>query len=57
MENEREEVTNMKLWGFAAGMAVGMTAAAVAVTTMYPVVGKKMKRDGKKLLKGITSMV
>ncbi|MCR5610381.1 MAG: hypothetical protein K6F68_00905 [Clostridiales bacterium] len=47
----------MKLWGFAAGMALGMTAATVAVTAMYPVVGKKMKRDGKKLWKGITSMV
>ena len=47
----------MKLLGFAAGMAVGMTAAAVAVTTMYPSVAKKMKRDGKKLWQNVTSMV
>ena len=47
----------MKLWGFAAGMAVGMTAAAVAVTTMYPVVGKKMKRDGKKLMRDLKSLM
>lgn len=47
----------MKLWGFAAGMALGMTAATAAVAAMYPVVGKKLKRDGKKLWKGITNMV
>jgi hypothetical protein len=47
----------MKLLGFAAGMAIGMTAAAVAVTTMYPSVGKKMKKDGKKLWKGVTNML
>lgn len=47
----------MKLLGFAAGMALGMTAATVAVTTMYPSVGKKMKRDGKKVWKSMTSMI
>lgn len=47
----------MKLWGIAAGMAIGMTAATVAVTSMYPVVGRKMKKDGKKLWKGITNLV
>ena len=47
----------MKLWGFAAGMALGMTAATVAVTAMYPVVGRKMKKDGKKLWKEVTRMV
>ncbi len=47
----------MKLMGFAAGMALGMTAATVAVTTMYPSVGKKLKRDGKKLLRGMMTMV
>ncbi len=47
----------MKLWGFAAGMAVGMAAATVAVTAMYPSVGKKMKRDGKKLWHNVSSMV
>ena len=45
----------MKLWGFAAGMAVGMTAATVAVTSMYPAVTKRMKRDGKKLWQSITN--
>lgn len=45
----------MKLWSFAAGMALGVTATAVAVTSMYPGVTKKMKRDGKKLWRGITS--
>ena len=47
----------MKIIGFAAGMAVGMAAATVAVTTMYPSVGKKMKRDGKKLWQNMTSMI
>lgn len=47
----------MKLWGFAAGMAVGMTAATVAVTAMYPGVGKKLKRDGKKLWRGMMNMM
>ena len=47
----------MKLWGIAAGMALGAAAATAAVTAMYPVVGKKMKRDGKKLWKGITNMM
>ncbi|MBO4847695.1 MAG: hypothetical protein J5586_00895 [Clostridia bacterium] len=47
----------MKLWGFAAGMALGMTAATVAVTTVYPGVAKKMKRDGKRLWRGITNML
>ena len=45
----------MKMWGFAAGMAIGMTAATVAVASMYPSVSKKMKRDGKKLLNSITN--
>ncbi len=47
----------MKLLGFAAGMAVGMTAATVAVTAMYPSVAKKMKRDGRKLWQNMTSMI
>ena len=45
----------MKLWGFAAGMAVGMAAATAAVAGMYPSVSKKMKRDGKKLWNSITN--
>ena len=44
----------MKIWGFAAGVAVGMAAAAAAVTGMYPSVSKKMKRDGKRLWRSIT---
>ncbi|MBO6061607.1 MAG: hypothetical protein J6P98_05790 [Clostridia bacterium] len=47
----------MKLWGFAAGMAAGAAAATVAVTAMYPSVGRKMKRDGKKLWRGVKGMV
>ena len=47
----------MKMLGFAAGMAVGMAAAAAAMTAMYPSVGKKMKRDGKKLWQNMTSML
>lgn len=47
----------MKLWGFAAGMALGMAAAATAITMAYPSIGKKMKRDGKKLWKNVTQMV
>ncbi|MBO4306544.1 MAG: hypothetical protein IKH21_07080 [Clostridia bacterium] len=47
----------MKVIGFATGMVLGMTAATMAVTTMYPSVGKKMKRDGKRIWKNMTSMV
>lgn len=47
----------MKMIGFAAGMAVGMTAATAAVTAMYPTVARKMKRDGKKLWRNVTSML
>jgi len=43
--------------GMAAGVAVGMAAAAVALTQMYPVVGRKMKRDGKRLWKNMTNMM
>ncbi|MBO4563209.1 MAG: hypothetical protein J5772_06335 [Clostridia bacterium] len=46
----------MKLWGMALGMALGMTAATVAVTTIYPSVGRRMKRDGKRLMRGIANM-
>ena len=46
----------MKLLDFAAGLAVGMTAAAVAVTSMYPSTSRKMKRDGKKLWRTISNM-
>ena len=47
----------MKLLGFAAGAAFGMAAATVAVTSMYPSVAKRMKRDGKKLIKSVTAML
>lgn len=46
----------MKLWGFAAGIAVGMAAGAAAVTGMYPSVSRKMKRDGRRLLRSIKDM-
>ena len=47
----------MKWIGFAAGMVMGMAAATAAVTAMYPSVGRKMKRDGKKLWQNVTQMV
>ena len=56
-EKKREEVHTLKVIGFATGMVLGMTAATMAVTTMYPSVGKKMKRDGKRIWKNMTSMV
>ena len=47
----------MKVFGFASGVALGMAAAAAAVTAMYPDIPKRMKRDGKKLLRGMTRML
>lgn len=47
----------MKVIGFVSGMALGMAAAAAAVTAMYPDVGKRMKRDGKNALRGVTRML
>ena len=47
----------MKRLGFAVGMAAGAAAATAAVTGMYPSVGKKLKRDGKKLVKAVTGMI
>ena len=52
-----ERRSNMKLWSFAAGMAVGVAAATVAVSSMYPSVTRKMKRDGKRLWRGMTNMM
>ncbi len=46
----------MKVLNFVAGVAVGMAAATVAVASMYPGTSRKMKRDGKKLLRSITDM-
>ncbi len=47
----------MKLLGFAVGMAAGAAAATAAVTGMYPSVGKKLKRDGKKLIKAAAGLL
>lgn len=47
----------MKLLGFALGMAAGMAAATAAVSSMYPSVGKKLRRDGKKLVKAASGLL
>lgn len=47
----------MKVIGFVSGMALGMAAAAAALTMAYPDVGKRMKRDGKNVWRGITRML
>ncbi len=47
----------MKVFGFASGMALGMAAATAAVAAMYPDIPKRMKRDGKKLWRGMTKML
>ena len=41
--------------GMAAGLAAGMAAGVAAVTVIYPAVGKRMKRDGRKLWKNVTN--
>lgn len=46
----------MKIWGFVSGVALGMTAATIAVTSIYPDVQRRMKRDGKRMLRGMTRM-
>ncbi len=46
----------MKVFGFVSGLAVGMAAAAAAVSVMYPDVPKRVKRDGKHLWRGMMKM-
>ena len=41
----------MKVFGFTAGMALGMAAAAAGVAAMYPDVPKRVKRDSKHLMR------
>ncbi len=47
----------MKVFGFASGMALGMMAAAAGVAAMYPDIPKRMKRDGKHLMRTAKKML
>ncbi|MBQ5488301.1 MAG: hypothetical protein IIT70_05565 [Clostridia bacterium] len=47
----------MKVLGFATGMALGMAAAAAAVSMMYPDVPKRMKRDGKHVMNSMKKLI
>ncbi len=47
----------MKVFGFTTGMALGMAAAAAAVTMMYPDVGRRMKRDGKHVMNSMKKLI
>ncbi|MBR0157025.1 MAG: hypothetical protein IJM20_05865 [Clostridia bacterium] len=46
----------MKVFGFVSGVAIGMAAAAAAVSAMYPDVPKRMKRDGKHVWRDMMKM-
>ena len=41
----------MKVFGFVSGVALGMAAAAASVAAMYPDVPKRMKRDGRHIVR------
>ena len=47
----------MKVFGFVTGMALGMAAAAASVAAMYPDDPKRMKRDGKHILRSAKKML
>ena len=47
----------MKVVSFISGLAIGMAAAAAAVSAMYPDVPKRMKRDGKHRIRAVKKMV
>ncbi|MBR5948558.1 MAG: hypothetical protein IKZ82_07955 [Clostridia bacterium] len=47
----------MKMFGFAAGMALGMAAAAVGVCSMYPDVPRRVKRDTKHIMRTAKKML
>ena len=50
----------MKVVSFISGLAIGMAAAAAAaaaVSAMYPDVPKRMKRDGKHMMRAVKKMV
>ena len=46
----------MKVFGFVSGVAIGMAAAAAAVSAMYPDVPKRMKWDGKHVWRDMMKM-
>lgn len=46
----------MKVAGFVSGMAIGMAAAAAAVSAMYPDVPKRMRRDSKHVWRSVSKM-
>ncbi|MBQ3939390.1 MAG: hypothetical protein II724_08615 [Clostridia bacterium] len=50
-------MTEMKVFGFTTGMALGMAAAAAAVSMMYPDVPKRMKRDGKHVMNSMKKLI
>lgn len=47
----------MKLFGFTAGLALGMAAAAAGVAAMYPDVPKRMKRDSRHIMRTAKKML
>lgn len=47
----------MKGLVFVAGAAVGMAAAAAAITSMYPDVSRRMARDGRRMVRMGSSAV
>lgn len=47
----------MKMFGFAAGMALGMAAAAASVAAMYPDVPRRVKRDTKHIMRTAKKML
>ena len=47
----------MKVVSFISGLAIGMAAAAAAVSAMYPDIPMRMKRDGKHMMRAVKKMV
>ena len=54
---ESKEAKNMKLFGFATGLALGMAAAAASVSAMYPDVPRRVKRDTKHIMRTAKKML
>jgi hypothetical protein len=53
----KENVTEMKVFGFTTGMALGMAAAAAAVSVMYPDVPRRMKKDGRHVINSMKKLI
>ncbi|MBR3297688.1 MAG: hypothetical protein IKI64_00640 [Clostridia bacterium] len=47
----------MKLFGFTAGLALGMAAAAAGVCSMYPDIPRRVKRDTKHMMRSAKKML